>query len=485
MTKTILLFFTGLLLSAHAEENIIPPSRLIDWKPGVENGIPAIETKTELSESELKNGDAAKAIQKAVDSIQAPGAVQLPAGEFICRSTISMKSGVVLRGKGSSSTRLTFDIKEKSSAPAIAFAGKADRIFQIEDDTLPVGSTKIQIKNAEGLKQGDNILISAENDGSIMYTSPKWDAPWSKRAWGQGLRIRSIKGNIIETDVPLRLDYEKSRKPTVQKIIPLENSGVEDLYIKRLDQGEFSTITFTRCMNCWVTGIESEYTMRSHIWIYDSRFLTISDSEFHHSYNYGGGGHGYGVTAGKHTSDCLVTNNIFHDLRHSMMTKECANGNVFSYNYSFARRLPVPLIPGLCDISIHGHYSHMNLFEGNVVEFVNCGDYWGPTGPYTTFFRNRVSFLFKAGDSSKKINAIGNTILIIPIIDPSCTDIWLAANRINGILTDSVKIPPSLYLKEKPSFWGSLPWPCIGADVDNNPDAFSPIPAQTRFRSKK
>jgi hypothetical protein len=47
------------------------------------------------------------------------------------------------------------------------------------------------------------------------------------------------------------------------------------------------------------------------------------------------------------------------------------------------------------------------------------------------------------------------------------------------------KIPASLYLKEKPSFWGNKPWPCIGADVDakarldNKP--FIPIPAQERY----
>ena len=477
-------------LLANGQECFIPEKRLVKWKPGVEKGIPDVNTKIEVSTENLKVDDASKVIQKAVDSIEVPAAVQLPAGEFICRSTIYMKSGVVIRGKGSSSTRLIFDFKDSSPHPSISFSGKSGRILQVENDKLPDGSSKLYVSKTEGLSIGDNILITAENDKSIMNTSPKWDAGWAARSWGQVLRIASIKGNIIETDVPLRLDYEKSRNPTIQKLDPLENAGLENLYLKRLDNGDASMINIDKSINCWISEIESEDAMRSHIWIYNSRFLTVQSSEFHHAHSYGGGGHGYGVTAGKHTSDCLVTNNIFYSLRHSMMTKEGANGNVFSYNYSFDRKLPIPLIPGLCDISIHGHYSHMNLFEGNVAEFINCADYWGPAGPYTTFFRNRVLFLFKAGDSSKFLNIVGNTIFTVPVIDSSCSEIWAAANRIEGkIEWGEVKpgkeIPPSLYLREKPSFWGDLPWPCIGADVDKKADSLSPIPAQLRFRMKK
>ena len=32
----------------------------------------------------------------------------------------------------------------------------------------------------------------------------------------------------------------------------------------------------------------------------------------------------------------------------------------------------------------------MNLFEGNVVEFIHNSDWWGPSGPGNTFFRNRA-----------------------------------------------------------------------------------------------
>jgi len=42
-------------------------------------------------------------------------------------------------------------------------------------------------------------------------------------------------------------------------------------------------------------------------------------------------------------------------------------------------------------------------------------------------------------------------------------------------------LQPSLYLKSKPSWFGDLPWPVIGPDV--NP-VNGKIPAQIRFESK-
>ena len=46
-------------------------------------------------------------------------------------------------------------------------------------------------------------------------------------------------------------------------------------------------------------------------------------------------------------------------------------------------------------------------------------------------------------------------------------------------VTDT-NLPPSLYLTGKPSWWGNLPWPAIGSDL--NPMT-GQIPAQVRFLS--
>ena len=59
---------------------------------------------------------------------------------------------------------------------------------------------------------------------------------------------------------------------------------------------------------------------------------------------------------------------------------------------------------GLCDISLHGFYPLMNLFEGNVVEFIHSSDHWGPSGP--THTKND----FMISDNSDFQNVIANEI---------------------------------------------------------------------------
>lgn len=98
-----------------------------------------------------------------------------------------------------------------------------------------------------------------------------------------------------------------------------------------------------------------------------------------------------------------------------MMVKTGANGNVFTYNYSREphRSEPIPSYSG--DISVHGHYAYANLFEENMVQNLFIDHYWGPGGPYNTFFRNRtelfgIMMTTNAELETKTQNFIGNEI---------------------------------------------------------------------------
>jgi hypothetical protein len=265
---------------------------------------------------------------------------------------------------------------------------------------------------------------------------------------------------------------------------PVSSAGVEALHVKRLDHAEGQIVAIQYAENCWVRGCELEYCYRSHIDGSLARFVTVEGNYMHHAWNYGGGGHGYGVNLGRGACDWLVTNNVFRSLRHSMLVQVGANGNVFSYNYSFEHRL--------CDISVHGHYPYMNLFEGNAVQFVMVSDYWGPAGPLTTLFRNRVMSepnwgrsSLRVGDHSHRTTVAGNTVERGAIeVHESCADCWVAANLVRGRVEwgevgPGVVLPASLYLDGPPPFWGDRPWPCIGADVDSEGRG-TPIPAQDR-----
>ena len=170
-----------------------------------------------------------------------------------------------------------------------------------------------------------------------------------------------------------------------------------------------------------------------------------------------------------------------------MMAKRGANGNVFSYNYSFERRREPEGSKLLCDISLHGHYSYQNLFEGNVAEFVELGDYWGPTGPWTTFLRNQIKTTISLKDRSDHTVFLGNHILGDGFqTDGTSTQLILGGNVLKGdsTLPSSLEvkdIPASAYRSSPPDNWGDLPWPIFS---QTSADGMI-IPAQRRWSQKQ
>ncbi|MBT4139032.1 MAG: dockerin, partial [Candidatus Latescibacteria bacterium] len=163
-------------------------------------------------------------------------------------------------------------------------------------------------------------------------------------------------------------------------------------------------------------------------------------------------------------------------------------GNVFAYNYSVETLSEGTWVP--CDVSLHGHFPFMNLFESNTVQKIDVSDYWGPVGPGNTFLRNRVeNYGFRIRDHSHLQNVIGNELVQVDqeiAIHNSVKNTYTEGNYVGGLLHWSPNIidktiPHSLYLSEKPGFFGDLPWPVIGADLISSQGK---IPAQIRFENR-
>ena len=295
---------------------------------------------------------------------------------------------------------------------------------------------------------------------------------------------------------PLRITYESQLNPRIRKIDPRVNAGVECLKLKRLDQSTSgSNIMISLAANCVVRGVESDKSVAAHVNIFQSTRILVEGNYFHHSFLYDGASqHGYGVTLNNHSGECLITNNIFDYLRHAMMVKTGANGNVFSYNYSNEVHRSETFLPDYGgDISLHGHYAFANLFEGNIVQNIIIDHAWGPSGPYNTFFRNRAEtygIIFTSGDTteSDSQHIVGN--------DVTYHGLWFVGgpytitgtghiqhgNNIDGTikppgtgtLTDT-----SYYLTGEPVFWDvSNSWPSLG--IPNTLGAGT-IPAKARW----
>ena len=461
------------------------------WNAGYRGDIPELPVVIEIDASAIRT-QGHVAIQAAIDNASAPGAVLLPPGVFELHGPIALRSGIVLRGASPGTTHLKFH-----PLPAETFAGPVRPAFgaiRFEGTKHPKeytlragferGSDQLSLDDLTGLSAGQMVLIFSENDPELLYTDPRWDRDWALQSLAQIVEIVAVQDGSITLDTPLRLAYQAELDPRLLIIDPIEQAGVEDLTVENLDPESHNIIGLENAQNCWVRRCESINTARGHIWVNFSRFITIAENEVHHSFSYGGGGAGYGIVAGNIATDCLITDNILHQLRHALMVKRGANGNVFSYNYSFERRREPEGSRLLCDISLHGHYPYQNLFEGNVVEFIELADYWGPTGPRTTFLRNHVQTSISLLDHSHQAIFLGNRITESGFTtDGTSQDLILGGNTLSGGKTlpsiiNVETIPDSAYRTSPPENWGGLPWPVL---ADPTADG-TLIPAQRRWQ---
>jgi len=347
-------------------------------------------------------------ILEVLSAIAEPGAIlNFPSGNFLFTKSINVPNNVIIRGKGADQTTFTMNLGGKGHSFRVGGSIKAS------DTTSFVSSAEkddnsIMVADAASFSAGDWVKIV--QDDSNLVTSI-----WAVNSVGQVVQIESITSNKIVLASPLRMDFNIGRSPYIVKVNTAENTGIECLKIHRLDgtAPQLSTnVSFTYAVNCWVTGIESENCTFSHIQATGSSNLLISKSYFHHAFDYGGGGRAYGVMLQSTSNECLIENNVFEHLRHSMILQSGANGNVFAYNYSFDPYWDSAPTDAAGDAVLHGNYPHSNLFEHNICQNIVIDNSHGPNGPYNTFLRNRAEKfgIFFSASNSPKQNFLGNEV---------------------------------------------------------------------------
>jgi hypothetical protein len=473
-------------------------------KAGFPGGIPAIKSNiiNVMDKGATADGitDNYGIIQSTIDNAPVPGVIFFPAGIYRINGQLNLKSGIVLRGKDSKSTRLEFDSKDG----CIQAKGTNSENYVKITAGSGFGSNKIVVTDASGFKVGDGGHI---RQGMVHKTTLTWLE--NPRTVGQMVKITEIKGNTLIIEPALNFDYASNppldgQGTEISMVKYIERTGIENMHIKRIHsdaEGGGNNITFTYAENSWVKRVESEYTLKYHISVSQSIYLEIRENCIHHARSRGGGGQGYGVSLAGQTTATLVEDNIFYELRHAMISQTGVNGCVIGYNYD--ERNYNDEGGDMTAISFHGHYAHLNLVEGNVVSFIGIGDWWGPDGPDNTILRNRVmgtdrhagfgdnrGIMYRDYDGPQYI--IGNEVIGGKIyfarVDSSDSDpslVVVHGNNIKGIVSwdpgiASHKIPESLYRNSKPSFFKELNWPPFGGD---NQIGSGTIPALERWRN--
>lgn len=262
--------------------------------------------------------------------------------------------------------------------------------------------------------------------------------------------------------------------PRIVKIEARQQVAIEYLAIIRKDESTVKTsnILFQYAANCRVKCIESDFCDFAHVEVAQSTNVEIRGSYFHHAFDYGGGGKGYGVVLHYASGQCLVENNIFEHLRHSMLLQAGANGNVLGYNYStdpFWEESGYPA-NAAGDLVLHGNYPYANLLEGNIVQNIVIDDSHGLQGPYNTFLRNRAEgygIFMGIAPAPVSQNIIGNEITDnLGLLFTTGEDHFLYGNNNQGTITPTgteILNEASYYLDTIPEYF-QLPnaWPAIG-----------------------
>lgn len=399
----------------------ISADRRVDWRNvGLHNEIPSTYNRifNVRNYGALPNDgiDDRQSIQNTIEAARIyiaanPGSnavVYIPEGSYLLNSSIDLVngsttdySGIIIKGDGSDKTNLVFPSTFKGIAIQV-------RAYQ---------STAFQEVYAGYFRNDQTLYTNTEVFNVGDFVEIVDDFPLEFGQVGQIEKVISKTGTqlIIEHKLAISYDYG-SNHPQIRKLNPIKKVGIEDLLIRRHNtEGLWqNTIDYLYAADCWILGVESYIAYKHHVGINASTAIEIRGCYFHHASGHGEGGIGYGVLLENHTTNCLIEDNQFDALRHSMIVQSGANRNVFGYNYSWNREWETwtgfPYI-GTGDISVHGNYAYANLFEGNKVELIWADDaHPVMNGPYNTFFRNDVSSNIIYLNQANYTNAVGNYV---------------------------------------------------------------------------
>lgn len=356
------------------------------------------------------------------------------------------------------------------------------------------------------------------------------------RPIGQWVRVTAVPSTTTATIEPaLYWNYKTSLTAQGTKATGLtQNSGIEDLTVDNSVSGARDAVFVHFAVNSWLLRVEVKGSYRRAVDMQGGMWNTIRESVFHDGVpatptvgTQYGPDRAYGIFVGPNPTACLIENNIFYSLSLMLSLEGAPSGNVIAYNY-FTDSFYKDSEWGRLTIGMHGAHPMMNLIEGNHSrDKFDADNYWG-TSSHQTFFRNRMynvagklygSWGFDLYKGVRYYNIVGNVLgttgyeTIYEIIgnftytgsksiyrlgfidagdsDASGNDAQVKSTLLrhgnwdsvtNGVVWDpnisDHVIPDSLYLKAKPSWFGSLAFPPYGPD---RTPMTGQIPAEVRY----
>ncbi len=398
-----LLFLIITISFASAQD--IPDSRICDWqRPAKEaqpsdNIINAIEAGLKTGGA-IPNDEALKQILDENDSVT----VFFPEGVFLFENPVNLRSNQNIIGSG---RETQFFFNGDAGSDFIVIRGTKYRtLIQLNTD---VQQGQKSLPDPDSRLSENYMYLIKDNDSS------KITSDWASFSTGQMISIAGLNGDSAITDRQIRRYFDSGAY--MEMFSPAENIVLKGFLIYNGSQadGQFANIRIINGRNILIECIESYFCHFAHIAINESKEITVRGSYFNDAHSFGGGGRGYGIAVQYSSGDCLIENNIFERLRHSILLQAGANGNIISYNYSHSPFWTEENLPSDAagDIVLHGNYPYMNLFESNICQNIVIDDSHGINGPNNTFLRNRAEnygIFMNFAPPSDNQNFIGNEI---------------------------------------------------------------------------
>ena len=318
---------------------------------------------------------------------------KLSDGSHTLRGIGEYKDGTKLTGQIEVVLDSTFNDNRSnpSSLAAITIQGRGkvgNKIKLARDGKR--GDLKLTLQNTQGLRASDCIYIEAP-------ATDRWKK-LTKNACKWGLyrcyevTIKNIKGNTITINQPLRIEFPTIDGAFVQKIVPIQHCGVEDLSIEQTQNLWISTVLFHNAWNCWARGVKVKMCGRFPVYGQTAKWCEIRNCIFDDAWFKGGGGTAY--TGWDRCCDCLIEDIETFKMRHAPLFQWAASGNVIRKSVFHES-----------DGQWHAGWTNENLIEQCVIKSVTGhGGYgfgmWasppgdtahGPNGPRNVVYNCDVS----------------------------------------------------------------------------------------------
>jgi hypothetical protein len=403
-------------------------------------------------------------------------------------------------------------------------------------------ATPARINSAPSRIWASDRIVFQRQDPPEMYIDDPFpqSLAWFSRE-GRPLNeikeITAVSGNSITFSTPIHITYKTSKLAQLTRYtganVHVRRAGIENLTVSG---GSNGNIRFEAAAYSWAKNIENTLWLGEGVAVNNSFRVEIRDSFIHDGvWPYPGGG-GYAISFALGTSEVLVENNIVNKANKVMVARSSGAGSVVGYNYM--DNAYIGYIPDWVEVGLNGSHmvgSHHILFEGNQ-SFNYDADNTHGNAIAMTVFRNHLTgrrrdfagmanargagLMFGSWWHSFIGNVIGQPGQMAGWIydDPGDGTLgggwsgWSTASAIWKLgydpahwgqladpktrqtalrdgnfdyLTNQVHwqrptqvIPPSLYLRAKPAFFGNLAWPWVNPSGGTKAGV---LPARRRF----